>query len=196
MNLRFTETTEGNRENARAYLCSNSLGPARIPRHMVESIVQYVCEGNPIGDFLTGVFTNSLVAAGTAADDMNKAVLGTYALMLCQCPRLCYGDAGRVSYWKSVGGFNGIMERTRRTELPRSGEVSVLAFVHDHTKVDVHSETAGTTTVLVQRTFRDTAVKIVSFCEGEEYDSTDPKIHAAIEAVEAGLIDTVPTRVN
>jgi hypothetical protein len=79
-----------------------------VPRQVWEEIVDYLLLGHPLGEFLTAVFSNHLMAAVKAADELHFQRLRDYiTFMECCAPALCWGSPNVVDAWKRLGGFQG-----------------------------------------------------------------------------------------
>ena len=83
---------------------------AGIPAHMRDSLLAYIYDGRPGGDFLMAVLSNDLEEAVARADDANLCLIVHYVRFLYNhAPRACWGSVEAVARWLDVGGLNGIM---------------------------------------------------------------------------------------
>lgn len=91
-----------------------------LPQHMREGIVEYIRVGRPVGDFLTALLSNDLMAAFERADDYNTQAMREWASYLYSyAPRYpvpCYGSLEIVENWKRVGGLEGLEGLIRRQQ--------------------------------------------------------------------------------
>jgi len=79
-----------------------------LPVHMRQATSDYVERGILFDDFLKAVFSNELVGAYAAADDINAARMMDWATFLYgQCPRGCWGSATTVEEWQKHHGLEG-----------------------------------------------------------------------------------------
>ena len=81
---------------------------AKLPAHMRDGVSRYVAFGEPIGGFLTAVFSDSLKGAFRTADDKNLAALATWAhFVYWDVPAECQGSLEKVEAWLAQGGLRG-----------------------------------------------------------------------------------------
>lgn len=81
-----------------------------IPDYMIKGLVAHIMCGATTGDFLTAIFSNDLMEAVVRADDVNGALLRSYAIFLYNdCEPACYGSAEKVAKWRKRGGQDGIL---------------------------------------------------------------------------------------
>lgn len=74
------------------------------------SIHNYVISGQPLGGFLTAVFSNDLMKALRLADEHNRMGIHHYITVLSNVPALCWGNPKRVQIWSKIRGIEGLME--------------------------------------------------------------------------------------
>ena len=80
-----------------------------IPGHMVDSMVRFIMDGIPPGDFLLAVLSNDLREAVSRADDHNLHRLYMYVQFLFNyTPTGCWGSTEKACDWVDRGGLNGI----------------------------------------------------------------------------------------
>ncbi len=86
-----------------------------LPKHMRDAARAYVERGAEPGHFLGAVLENKLVEALSAADELNRAAMYSWAQWLYnECPRRAWGNGYRVDAWRKDGGMKGIDEGARR----------------------------------------------------------------------------------
>lgn len=78
----------------------NKIKESGIPQYMVNPVYEYVMNKQPVGDFLTAVFSNNLFEAVGRADNANRECLHKYAmLMYNQFPSDAWGSKEKVKSW-------------------------------------------------------------------------------------------------
>ena len=83
-----------------------------VPHRMRESIIRYILLGDPMGGFLTAVFSNNFVHAVGSADFINMNILPAYAKFLhYHAPPGSWGSRRDVVSWSADGGCH--LERIR-----------------------------------------------------------------------------------
>lgn len=71
-----------------------------VPPYMWDGVVRYMVDRQPVGHFLTALFSNDLLGAFSRADAGNIANMHRWAQFLyCYAPNTSYGSAERVSLW-------------------------------------------------------------------------------------------------
>ncbi len=71
-----------------------------IPDYMRESLLSYVDDHIPAGNFLTAVLENSLSRAISCADDSNMRNIPAYGNFLYNyAPSACWGSPEKVAAW-------------------------------------------------------------------------------------------------
>src|SRR3990167_35334 len=81
---------------------------ANLPSHMHEAVSRYVAFGEPIGGFLTAVFSNDLTGAFRAADAENLAAMQKWvSFIYWEVSASCQGSRENVGAWKQQGGLRG-----------------------------------------------------------------------------------------
>jgi hypothetical protein len=84
-----------------------------IPGYMHASIINYVRNGWPVGDFLKNLIEGDFFRAAAHADAENFAVIGNYARFFFNCtPAGCFGQKGVVKEWSDHKGLHYV-ERER-----------------------------------------------------------------------------------
>ena len=81
----------------------------KIPvAYMTTGVRRYIEDGQPVGDFLTALFENNLMAAVNHADPMNLSLLREWVLFLhWETPSESHGSAAKVKAWRYSGGLRG-----------------------------------------------------------------------------------------
>jgi hypothetical protein len=94
-----------------------------IPVHMINSLVEYIMVGRPVGHFLTAVLSNDLKEACNRADEENQKRLYEYVAFLYNyTPTTCWGSPDKVITWMSIGGLLGLTKALHdKVEEPESG---------------------------------------------------------------------------
>ncbi len=76
-----------------------------IPNYMHDGLINYFEKRQPVGDFLTAVLENDLMAAFILADDDNKESMGAYVMWLYNWPPgrnvNTWGSKAAVKAWLS-----------------------------------------------------------------------------------------------
>ena len=76
-----------------------------IPDYMIESLVQYILIGRPVGHFLTAIINNDLKGAVNRGDDMNQCRIVNYVKFLFNyAPHGSWGYEGSTNMWIARGG--------------------------------------------------------------------------------------------
>lgn len=71
-----------------------------IPDHCAFSLVLWVINRHPVGDFLRAVLSNNLIEAALRADKTNRDCLHAYAEWLWNnAPDGCYGSVAKFDSW-------------------------------------------------------------------------------------------------
>jgi hypothetical protein len=79
----------------------------QIPGYMHGSIINYVRNGWPVGDFLRAIIEGDFYKAAAHADEENFAVIGNYARFFFNCtPAGCFGQKGVVKEWNEHKGLH------------------------------------------------------------------------------------------
>lgn len=79
-----------------------------IPEHCREGVRDYIAHGTPLGSFLTYVFSNDLVHAFSAADEINRIRMFDYCMFLySRAPVDCWGSEEKVREWIKKRGLLG-----------------------------------------------------------------------------------------
>jgi hypothetical protein len=79
-----------------------------VPVYMRAAVTGYVLDGRPVGDFLTALLANDLLAAARHADDANLVAFGRWARLVYQhMPSQCHGSYHIVCRWIAAGGARG-----------------------------------------------------------------------------------------
>lgn len=80
-----------------------------VPRHMHESVRNYVHVGCPVGDFLTALFSAAPFAeiVGRADDDNQQCLVGWARLLYNGMPSNAHGSPEAVQAWIAKGGQEG-----------------------------------------------------------------------------------------
>jgi hypothetical protein len=83
-----------------------------LPRHVWESLTEYIIIGRPTGEFLAAVLSNNLTEAVTRADALNLPRLPDYVLFLANvAPATCHGSQAAFTEWMRLGGVLGRQQR-------------------------------------------------------------------------------------
>jgi len=81
-----------------------------LPDHMQHGFAEYVLYGQPMGHFGTACLEDRLVAAFSAADQINTARMADTASWLYNhCPIDARGSQAKVRAWIEQGGLVGWM---------------------------------------------------------------------------------------
>ena len=71
-----------------------------VREQMRDSVLAYIQEGRPVGDFLTAVLSNDLREAVGRADNQNLSALPSFVFFLYNyAPSGCWGNRPRVQRW-------------------------------------------------------------------------------------------------
>ena len=82
-----------------------------LPEYMWAGVRRYLLYGVCTGDFLQGIFENSLARAGAYADVNNQPLLFQWARFLHNgMPIGSHGSVAQVDSWKDKGGLLGLLE--------------------------------------------------------------------------------------
>ena len=90
-----------------------------IPLYMQGSVYNYIEHGQPIGNFLTAVFSNDLMKAFACADKTNIESMREYATMLYSAPIACYGSEEKIAIWQEHKGISGLYTKNN-TDITKS----------------------------------------------------------------------------
>lgn len=95
-----------------------------IPEHMVDSLVEYVFDGVPVGDFLTALLSNNLIESYARADEYNTAAMKAWAMVLYNdLPGNVWGSPEKVWAWlKQKADARASTRRPNRPRTVRTGE--------------------------------------------------------------------------
>jgi hypothetical protein len=105
-----------------------------IPFYTLESLEDYVLDGDVPGGFLTAVLSNDLDRAFRRADSNNRpAVSSLHSFLFNYAPADCWGSPEKFTQWCEEGGFIGLYGV--------NGEVRVFRARFQQYK-DEHYETA------------------------------------------------------
>ena len=78
----------------------NRFDYTQIPPNMMERLLAYTIEHQPVGDFLQAVICNDLRGAFGRADDVNIEIIGVYvAWFYNEAPGLCHGSREAYRAW-------------------------------------------------------------------------------------------------
>ena len=103
----MSEATAISLDQYRAQL-ANSLQACGIPRQMWSSVIEYIVQGHPVGDFLAALLSNDLMRTAAKADAMNLPRLPDYVQFLYNCaPAGCFGSPAAFNEWLRTGGVIG-----------------------------------------------------------------------------------------
>lgn len=81
----------------------------RVPPHLHEGILRYVCDGIPPGAFMNAVITNDLRGAFEYGDDKSIASLhAIVAWFYNHAPSGCWGSTERMIAWTRHQGLAGV----------------------------------------------------------------------------------------
>lgn len=93
-----------------------------LPRTVWESMVEYILQGHPVGEFLAAVLSNDLMKAAQKADAMNLPRLPDYVSFLVgAAPVGSFGSLAAYNEWRRTGGVLG-RQQAREANNSRSGE--------------------------------------------------------------------------
>ena len=80
-----------------------------IPDHTASAMEAYVNHGQPLGGFLTEVFSNQLLGSFARADkDNTYAMVAIAAWVYNEAPVVCWGSRKTVDRWIAQGGLEGM----------------------------------------------------------------------------------------
>ena len=93
----------------RAYLAACGCNKIdTLPRHMVQTVCDYLLFGLPCGGFLTALFSNDLKESFGRADDANASHMRNWVLfMYNEMPSISQGSREKVAEWIKRGGLLG-----------------------------------------------------------------------------------------
>lgn len=84
-----------------------------IPFYTLESLEDYVLNGDVPGGFLTAVLSNDLDRSFRRADSNNRpAVSSIHSLLFNYAPADCWGSPEKFTQWCEEGGFIGLYGET------------------------------------------------------------------------------------
>lgn len=79
-----------------------------LPSYMVPGVLGYIERGEPVGGFLSALFSNDLRGTFERADDTNQRAVLTYMKFLYgYAPAGCWGSPERFEKWQEQGGLEG-----------------------------------------------------------------------------------------
>lgn len=79
-----------------------------LPGHMVHGVLGFIERGEPVGGFLSALFSNDLRGTFERADDVNqRAVLAYITFLYNYAPAGCWGSSERFEKWQEQGGLAG-----------------------------------------------------------------------------------------
>jgi hypothetical protein len=81
-----------------------------VPKNMSRySLIMYILEGLPVGDFLTALLTNDLKGTFQKADEENIKKIYQYVyFMWNHAPIGCWGSLEKVQEWQNHDGLKGL----------------------------------------------------------------------------------------
>ena len=80
-----------------------------VPDHMHHTIVGWIEDALPIGDFLMALLSNDLIEAFGRAGDENITAMHRWVKYLYNhTPRGCHGSPAKVKAWREAGGLRGM----------------------------------------------------------------------------------------
>lgn len=101
-----TQTTDAITWMEQHYAAKWRRSLAKLPSHMHEGVSRYIAFGEPIGGFLTAVFSNRLIQAFGNADDENSAAMKAWVIFVYwDVPAPCQGSRETVEAWQAQGGL-------------------------------------------------------------------------------------------
>lgn len=78
-----------------------------IHERMVNAMVKYIWQGQPVGEFLQAVIGNDLFDAAFRADTVNIRLLKQYAMFFHNtAPPDCFGSRKKYKAWLETGGLS------------------------------------------------------------------------------------------
>lgn len=103
-----------------------------LPRHMWDTIIEYIVQGRPVGEFLEAVLCNDFMKAVAKADIVNSQRLKDYAIFLYSvAPAGSFGSPSAYQEWVRLRGVIG-RQQQRIT--------AAMAEAHDAQSGEVHEE--------------------------------------------------------
>lgn len=79
-----------------------------LPGYMVAVVVGYIENGQPVGHFLSALFSNDLRGTFERADEANRRSIEMYLRFLYNyAPAGCWGSRDRFDRWQEQGGLDG-----------------------------------------------------------------------------------------
>lgn len=89
----------------------NQLLESGVPKHNHDSIIGYIVDGIPLGDFLAAVFANDLMESFGRADFENRiSLFEICGFVYNYAPMSCHGNYERVKEWIKNGGLTHKVE--------------------------------------------------------------------------------------
>jgi len=83
----------------------------QIPDHLIDSIVEYVFNGRPVGGFLESIFSNDLMQAYGRGDSFSlRGIPEIVKWLYNTAPRGCWGSEENYKSWIADGGLKGLTE--------------------------------------------------------------------------------------
>lgn len=74
-----------------------------IPDYMIEPVVAYIFDGEPLGGFLTALFSNNLTETYLCADIHNLSHIKDWAAVLYHdIPMGCWGSKQHINNWTGL----------------------------------------------------------------------------------------------
>lgn len=82
-----------------------------VPRSLHPGMISHALAGQPVGGFLTALFSNDLLGTLLRADDENlRCLVNICRWVWWSAPNDCHGSRKRVSEWQAKGGLLAILE--------------------------------------------------------------------------------------
>ena len=84
----------------------------RLSNLTVDSMIEYIMLGRPVGHFLSAVFSNDMLGAFSHADQQNAMSMGLIVQFLYnEAPAGCWGSAEKSKTWMEHRGMEGIARK-------------------------------------------------------------------------------------
>ena len=79
-----------------------------VPDHLREGLDAHLCDGRPVGGFLTAVLSDELTHAVARGDETSLSGLwGLMHFLVCEAPAGSWGSPAAVAAWRERGGLFG-----------------------------------------------------------------------------------------
>ncbi len=98
--------SDNSKQEKQAKILTEKCVAARVPAHCIDSLVQYVLIGRPMGGFLTAVVCNDLRGACERADLINRyAMFEIVSWLYNHAPIDCWGSEEKFKRWTKRHGM-------------------------------------------------------------------------------------------